>query len=492
MKADRYKRGEDLHVLSLSLCLEDYIPQDSPVRLIDKFVDKFVMERGIRYAGKGQSTTGCMPYEFNPLLKMYIYGYMNRLNGSRRLEGEAKRNLEMMYLMRNLRPSYHTISSFRKDNGPAVRECFRCFRDFLRAVRLQTGSVVAVDGTKVKANAEKSLRMLEDRMEAVDAKLDSYLSSSDEQDSYDELSERLEESESRTESLEETNRRLEDERLRLESEKKRLEERIASMKSAGSAFVHDPDARTMQFADGSKKAAYNVQAAVDKDSHTIVDTTVTTDPNNIHQLAPVVEKVAEETETVPEVVLADGGYNEDSNIEKVEGMGAECFIPEVGNAQRARDTENGIAFCHDKASDSYVCPCEKSLTFRCEKEKHGALYRVYRAKPGDCRDCRLRDMCTKSAHGRMIWVRKESQWRTEFNRKMTTARAKSNIGSRKGVIENVFGSIKVWMGKIPVLLTGKENVQTEVDLFATAYNMVRCVNLLGTECALSELDSVHF
>lgn len=97
-----------------------------------------------------------MPYEFNPLLKMYIYGYANRLNGSRRLEGEAKRNLEMMYLMRDLRPSYHTISSFRKDNGPAIRECFRCFRDFLMSASLQTVSAVAVDGTKVKANAARA------------------------------------------------------------------------------------------------------------------------------------------------------------------------------------------------------------------------------------------------------------------------------------------------------------------------------------------------
>lgn len=321
--------------------------------------------------------------------------------------------------------------------------------------------------------------MLEGRMEAMDAKLGSYLSSSDEQDSCDELSDRLEESESRKESLEETNRKLEGERLRLESEKKRLEERIASMQSSGSAFVHDPDARTMQFTDGSKKAAYNVQTSVDKDSHTIVDMTVTTDTNDIHQLAPAVEKVAEETGTVPEVVLADGGYNEDSNIKKVEGMGAECFIPEVGNAQRARDAGNGISFSHDGESDSYVCPCGKSLAFRCEKEKHGALYRVYRAKSGDCRDCALRDSCTRSTRGRTIWVRKESRWRAEFNRKMTTDRARNNIGSRKGIIENVFGSIKVWMGKIPLLLTGKENVQTEIGLFATAYNMIRCGTFWG-------------
>lgn len=471
----RYVKEADRNVLDLSIRLKDHLPENSVAPLIDTFVDHFLNEKGVtRQDGKGEKDTGRFAYGPAPMLKLYLYGYLKRIPSSRRLEEATNCNVEVMYLLNDIRPHYHAIADFRKNNGELIRECFSYLRQLLLDKSMITLHTVAADGTKVKANASfKSVTELMRLLKISRNKLESYLITSRENDDKGDLAEELQ--------------RSEEERRQVEEECKRLQEEIDKIKAenGNGGYAHDPDARTMQHKDGSRKASYNVQTVTDAENHMIADTTVTTAANDKNILSEVIDKVTEETGIRPKEVLADSGYNQDDAVRKTEEKGSECYLPEVGNAQRATDSRNGISFKKaENEENAYICPSGRKLTYRRTVGKHGSDYKVYRVKASLCKDCPLRSKCTSSKHGRTIWVRKFTEWRHEFNAKMTTPEACAKIASRKGLIENVFGTLKTWMGKIPLLTTGRKHVQTEIDLYAMCYNLKRCMNVLRGDYAL--------
>jgi transposase len=447
--------------------LDDFVVKDCPVRVIDLFIDE------LNLADLGFKTEpnrmGRPAYHPIILLKIYVYGYFNQVHSSRRLEREAQRNVELMWLVGRLAPDFKTIADFRKDNREAIRMVCREFVMLCKHVGLFKDAFVAIDGSKFKAvnNRDKNFtrakmaRRLSDVEESIDRYLNS-LANVDEQES------KLDNG--KTEQLEQKVAALKEEMARL----KALEvEMLAS--SDEQISLTDPDARSMKTR-GQGMVGYNVQSAVDTNNHMIVSHNVTNVGNDRNLLADVALEAKQVLGVDSLTVLADRGYYKGEKIKECEDNNIIVYIPKSDTSgNRSKGLYNKDKFIYKEEVDEYECPAGARMTYRYTNEEDSKLTRYY-ATPA-CTTCDIKDKCTTSKGARRM-----RRWEHEDVLDRAQERLNANWGmmvTRSATVEHPFGTIKSWMGYTHFLTKTLGGVRTEMSLHVLAYNMKRMINIMG-------------
>jgi transposase/IS5 family transposase len=442
-------------LLLLPEAIDDYVATDNPVRFIDAFVEGL----DLRVAGFERvepKATGRPGYAPGDLLKLYIYGYLNRVRSSRRLEAECYRNIEIIWLLRSLKPDFKTIADFRSDNRAACKKVFREFVILCRRLDLFGRELLAVDGTRIKAVNNKDRNFttgsLQKFIEAADKRLEDYLKRLDAGDA--------------------------EERATGGSRVKNLAEKIEALKKSGESQVSltDPDSRAMA-AHTKVGVGYNIQIAVDAKHKMIVEQTVSNDVLDMGLLQRTAEPAREILEVEKIDVVADKGYFRTEDIASCEEAG---LTPHVPRPQRGAAVKNGFfrkdEFHYDAEQNAYICPAGQALT-PIREGKRRALKKVDYGNAKACRACALRPHCTKD-------VRAVSRLENEdaLDRMAERLRARPEIlERRREIVEHPFGSIKQWMNQGAFLMRRLEKVRAEFSLTALAYNLRRALNILGME-----------
>ena len=449
---------------------------DAEVRILDLLITVVVRQNPSKFRYKGKIRVGRKAYSPEAMLKLYLYGYLNKIRSSRNLEAECNRNIEVMWLLGSLAPDFKTISDYRKDNGKQIKFLTHQVKLFLRDKEYIKGGVVAIDGTKLKANAKREMLSrsgLEKRLSKMADEMENYLSELEENDTLDD----------RDHDDRSSHRQLVDKVIKLEQEIERLQGYKKDMDARGVNYYSpaDPDARMMKAREG-KIPAYNVQSAVDSKHGMIISLDVCDSATDYQQLKPMVDQVERDIGIVPEIVLADKGYYTPDMIEEVEQDGKTmCAVP----AQISSRDKDEIEFEYDEETDEYTCSQGKRLRLiQRNKQKKNSLTNVYQGR--ECGGCTLRSVCTTSKRGRLIHRYHNQEWRDRYRDRLQTRAVKALINQRKTIVEHPFGTIRAWMGKTQFLLRGRPKVQVEVDLYGTVYNMRRIMNLVSVD-VLSEM-----
>jgi transposase len=466
--------------LMMSNSIDGCVSRDNIVHFIDAFVDREI-KANINLFEKGKSTKGRPCYTPNCLSKLLIYGYLNSISSSRMLERESKRNLEVIWLMHNLHPDHWTISDFRKENKELIRRITIDFRKFLKDSDYIKDKSISTDGTKIKAYASRdtlSVKLIEKKLEKAEKEIERYFAQMDTNDTTD----------NEYETMYETSEELKKQISFLQS----LVEELKSQKSlletleVNSLVPVDPQAKVMKTKDGFLPC-YNVQTTADNDSHFITSCEVTDYPNDYHSLQENVNAVEEQLDFVPEEVLADGGYANEEDMQSLESKGIEVIVPFADEPEAKKvQRDNGITFRYDEENDCFKCSQGKILLLagkNCERRNH--LYNRYQCR--ECSCCPVKQHCTTSKVGRIIYKRIHGEWLENYKKKMQTADFKKKFKRRKCVIEHPYGTMKYYMGQIPILLRGREKVQIEMDLYSTAYNLKHLSNATTVSVLLEKL-----
>lgn len=467
----RFIEGEDRRQATLLPdSLEDHVTEDNPVRVIDVFIDELDLG-ALGFAGVVPEATGRPAYHPATLLKIYLYGYLNRIQSSRRLERETQRNIELMWLTGRLMPDFKTIADFRRDNGPAIRAACAQFVVLCRQFDLFTRAVVAIDGSKFKAvnNRDKNFTVAKvaKRTEQVEASITRYLAALDRADRQD-----GDVAEAKTARLKE---KIEGLRGQMQSLKE-MGRQVAAAPDKQVSLT-DPDARSMATSGkGTGIVGYNVQMAVDAEHHLIVAHEVTNVGSDRAQLASMGRKALDATGGEDVTVLADRGYYNGDEVLACEGTGVLPCIPKTqtsGNAKRGLFTV--ADFVYDAGNDRYTCPAGKSLTkgkVRSDRRDNIDHYRNLTA----CPTCALKPGCTPDK------IKRVKRWEHEGVLDKMQARLDGMPDAmfiRRQTVEHPFGTLKAWMGSTHFLTRTLEKVKTEMSLQVLAYNMKRMINIFG-------------
>ncbi len=447
--------------------LDEYIGEDNPVRVIEVFVDALDL-KGLGFERHQAHAMGRPPYHPSTLLKLYIYGYLNRIQSSRRLERETQRNVEVMWLTQRLMPDHKTISDFRKDNGKAIVGVCREFVGVCRRLELFTQAVVAIDGSKFKAVNHRDKNFTESKMKArqkrVEKSIARYLAELDEAD-------RAQPSvpEAKVTGLQDKLTKLKEEMARL----KELEERMLNEPDK-QLSLSDPDSRSMKTR-GAGIVGYNVQAAVEPEHHLIVAHEVTNVGSDRAQLAAMAERARGAMDTEELTAVADRGYFSGTQIVDCEEAGITAYVPKpLTSSGRKAGRFTKQDFVYEPEHDQYRCPAGEALTWRFVSVEHGLNLNVYWATA--CKDCSIKAQCTTGPERRI------KRWEREAVLDAMQARldaAPEKMQLRRQTVEHPFGTLKAWMGATHFLTKTLPRVSAEMSLHVLAYNMKRVMNLLG-------------
>jgi transposase len=466
----RFVEGEDrMQATLLPECLNDYIAEDNPVRAIEAFVEELdLMQLG--FAGADAAATGRPAYHPAVLLKIYIYGYLNRIGSSRRLEREAQRNVELMWLTGRLAPDFKTIADFRHDNGAGIRNVCRRFVQLCRDLKLFTQAIVAVDSSKFKAVNSRDRNFtpgkVDKRQEQIEGSIQRYLKALETADRTQPA-----EVEAKTERLREKISTLREQMRRMDAIREELKQRPDKQIS-----LTDPDARSMvSQAKGTGMVGYNVQAVVDAKHHLIVTHEVTNFGSDRAQLTKMgtAAKAAMGKERLQAV--ADRGYFSGPEIKACTEANITPMVPKpmTSNAN-AEGRFNKADFIYIAKDDQYQCPAGERAIHRFTTVEHGMTIHKYWTSA--CPRCPLKRQCTTSSYRRI------TRWEHEavleaMQRRLD--RKPETMTLRRRTIEHVFGTLKHWMGSTHFLTRGLEHVGTEMSLHVLAYNFKRVITLLG-------------
>ena len=467
----RFVEGEDRQQgVLLPEYLDDYVAEDNPVRVVEVFIDEVDLG-AIGFAGVQPAATGRPAYHPSTLLKIYLYGYLNRLQSSRRLEREAQRNIELMWLTGRLAPDFKTIADFRRDNGPAIRAVCGQFIELCRRLNLFTKAIVAIDGSKFKAvnNRDKNYTVAKvaKRMEQVDASIVRYLAALDQADRQD-----SDIAEARTERITEKIAGLRRQMQAL----KAMEQQVQAAPDKQVSLT-DPDARSMATSGrGTGMVGYNVQTAVDAEHHLIVAHEVTNLGHDRTLLEPMGLKAQAATGCEQITALADRGYFNGEQVLACEGTGVLPCIPKTDTssaAQRGFFTRHDFVF--DAQNDHYVCPAGQKLTRSRPRPNRQDDMDEYRHLTA-CFTCPLKPKCTPDKLKRFRRWKHEGVMDQMQDRLDRMPRA---MGVRRQTVEHPFGTLKSWMGSTHFLTKTLEKVRTEMSLHVLAYNLKRMIQILG-------------
>ncbi len=446
--------------------IDDYVAEDNPVRVIDVFIDDLDIS-GLGFKSE-PAATGRPGYHPKTMLKLYVYGYLNRIQSSRRLEREAQRNVELMWLLGRLAPDFKTIADFRKDNGGAIRLVCREFVVLCRKLNLLSDTLVAIDGSMFKAvngrDKNYTRAKMKRRLQELEASIERYL-------------ERLATTDA-TESPGDDAKTLNDKVAALREEMQRLKKLEVRMLQAPDhqLSLTDLDARSMN-ARSSGIVGYNVQSAVDSRHHLIIAHEVRNVGSDRRQLSPLARQAKAALGARKLEVVADRGYYNGDEIRACEEAGIEAYLPKPKTSwNKARGFFDRSAFTYIAEDDEYRCPAGERLTYRFTRQEAGKT--IHRYWSSACGDCAIKPRCTTGRNRRV------SHWEDEEVLERAQARLDRRpeiMRLRRATVEHPFGTIKSWMGSTHFLTKTLPRVRTEMSLHVLAYNMKRAINLLGTE-----------
>ena len=460
--------------------LEDWVVEDNPVRVIDAFVD--ALDLGdLGFGGVDPEATGRPSYHPSVLLKLYIYGYLNRIQSSRRLEREAGRNVEVMWLTGRLAPDHKTIADFRRYNGKAIRQVCARFVDLCRQIGLLATPSVAIDGSKFKAVNNRDRNFTRAKVERRRAQLEEsvarYLSQLDTADRHEP-----------TEALAMKTERLKEKLARLKEEMVKLVTIEAQMLASPDQQVSltDPDSRSMATSGrGSGVVGYNVQVAVETEHHLIVAHEVTTSGSDRAQLANMAKQAKAVLQAEELAAVADRGYFNSPEILECAEAGITVTLPKPltsGAKSQGRFGKQDFVYVQEK--DVYRCPAGEQLTYRFSAEEHGKTIRRYWTTA--CPKCPLQSQCTTGP------MRRIPRWDHEHLLEAVQERLDANpeaMRMRRETVEHPFGTMKARMGATHFLTKTLPKVATEMALSVLAYNLTRVMNIVGVKPLLAAIGA---
>jgi len=467
----RFIEGQDRsQVTLLPECLDDYIGEDNPVRVVDAFIDELDLD-ALGFEGATAAATGRPAYHPSVLLKVYVYGYLNRIQSSRRLEREAQRNVELMWLTGRLAPDFKTIADFRHDNGIGIRNVCRRFIELCRELKLFSQAVVAVDGSKFKAVNARDRNFtpgkVQKRQEQIEESIKRYLDALDTADRTQSPTD----FQGKAEHLQDKLRTMREQMRRMQGIEQQLKH-----EPDGQLSLTDPDARSMATSGrGSGIVGYNVQVAVDAKHHLIVAHEVTNSGSDRAQLAPMAAAAREAMGKKKLQAVADRGYYSGPQIKACDDAGIAAILPKpmTSNA-KAEGRFDKSDFIYLVKDDEYQCPAGQRAIYRFTREEHGLQLRRYWSSA--CPQCPIKAQCTPSDYRRI------SRWEHEAVLEAVQRRLDRQpkaMTLRRRTVEHVFGTLKHWMGTTPFLMRTLPNVATEMSLQVLAYNLKRVISILG-------------
>jgi transposase len=451
--------------------LDDYVADNNPVRVVDVFVEHLDLEQ-LGFDGVKPLATGRPAYHPSVLLKLYIYGYLNRIQSSRRLERESQRNLELIWLLGRLTPDFKTIANFRKDNGPAIRKVCSQFVMLCRKLNLLTDASVAIDGSKFKAVNNRdnnfTVNKIKRRREQIEASIERYLAAletADRQEPADFMQAKIQ--------------RLQEKVALLKQQMAKLDAIDTELQATPDKQISlvDPDARSMATSGrGSGMVGYNVQTAVDTKNHLIVAHEVTNVGHDRNQLANMAEQAKAAMGATDLNVVADRGYYSGEEIRKCHDAGIMAFVPKcLTSGAKAVGRFDKADFIYNAETNEYRCPASQRLIWRYSTVEHDM--KLHRYWSSSCKGCELKAQCTPGEQRRITrWEHEDilDAMQTRLDK------APDSMRIRRQTVEHPFGTLKAWMGATHFLTKKLPNVSTEMSLHVLAYNMKRVINLLGT------------
>jgi transposase len=469
--------------------IEEYVAPDNPVRFIDAYVNTLDMEK-LGFTHSTPQDLGRPSYNPKDLCKLYLYGGLNHIRSSRKLERESKTNLECIWLLKGLTPDFKTIADFRKDNPSAIGALFKDFVAFLKDLSLYGAKQVTVDGTKLRAvNANDKAftqRALAKRIKVMEKSVKHYLEeldAADEQETFDEQQASSE--------VGKDTKAFEVDKLAALLEKKQKSEAILDkMQKSNQTEIAltDSDCRQMMN-HGRVESCYNMQAAVDSKNHLIVNYLVTNEASDLNQLSGVAIS-AKETLGVEQIdCISDKGYYDFMQIKQCVDNGVTPYV-----AVKRSGTGGSIVapeftadkFIYDKGADVYVCPAGQNLYFHCSTFQEGMDKRIYKCLKGVCSSRQFfMTKCTGNKVGRLIWRWVHEGVVDDLRKRMRLH--PEVMGERKKVVEHTFGTLKRAFGAPYLLLRGLKKVSGEVGLLLFSYNLRRALNILGVEALIQAL-----
>jgi transposase len=458
--------------------LEDWIGEDNPVRVIDVFVDELDLAE-LGFSGVAPEATGRPSYHPSVLLKLYIYGYLNRVQSSRRLEREALRNVEVMWLVGRLAPDHKTIADFRKDNGRAIRQVCARFVELCRLMGLLTQASVAIDGSKFKAvnNRDRNFTRakMERRMAQIEESVARYLQQLDSADRQEP-----------SEVLKTRTNRLKDKIEKLKEQMRRLQVLKVTMLATPDQQISltDPDARSMATSGrGSGVVGYNVQVAVETKHHLIVTHEVTNVGTDRSQLSSVAKQAKATLDVENLDAVADRGYFSSEEILACENAGITVTLPKpMTSGLIAKGRFGKQDFRYMAGEDVYICPADQRLTYHYTNEEHGMFLRRYWTNA--CQGCAIKQTCTSGKERRI------TRWEHEHVLEAMQRRLDEHpekMRQRRETVEHPFGTIKARMGATHFLMKTLPRVATEMALHVLAYNLTRVMNIIGVQPLLTAM-----
>jgi transposase len=451
-------------------CLEDWVAEDNPVRVIDVFVDKLDLAE-LGFDGVAPEVTGRPSYHPSVLLKLYIYGYLNRVQSSRRLEREALRNVETMWLLGRLVPDHKTVADFRKDNGPAIKKVCARFVELCRQMGLLTKASVAIDGSKFKAVNTRDKNYTKGKVERRRQQLEDsaarYLAQLDTADLQDP-----------SEALVAKTAHLKEKLAKLASEMQKLEAYEKAMLASPDQQISltDPDSRSMATSGrGSGVVGYNVQVAVDTERHLIIAHEVTNSGSDRAQLANMATQAKAVLGVDKLEAVADRGYYSGEEIKACEDAAIAVTLPKPATSgMEAKGQFGKHDFVYLVDDDAYRCPAGELLSYHSATVDDGRAIRRYWTHA--CVTCPLKARCTKAKY-RVI-----SRWEHEYVMEAAQKRLNENpqaMRQRRETVEHPFGTLKMRMGATHFLMKRLPKVASEMALHVLAYNMTRVISIMG-------------
>lgn len=470
-------------------CLDELVGENSIVRFIDAYVESLDMrEIGFRMH---EQKTGAPAYRPQLKLKIYIYGYFERIRTSRKLEKECQRNKEMMWLTEGLAPDFKTIADFRKDNCKALKRMFKEFLKLCLELDLITFETVAIDGSKLRGRNGLNEIYSQERMERIEKdireKIERYFAELDEMDKK-ELETGISVNE---EKIKEIAERL-SKQVKREGKIEQIVKIFEDNPKITTYYATDSDCR-LQSDKGKVRPGYNVQTAVDGKEKLIVVADVTNEQNDKRMLTPMIRQIEDAKQELgvqgkTEGVADCGYFSEKQIMEHLDKGGIHVVVPPevetaIGNEEKdfPRAGYRSKDFRYEKGKDVFICPQGNELeriTQTTVMDRHGRETYKYRCQPETCASCLQKDNCTKSKKGRMLRVSKNNEIMNGYLSELTKEESKKLIAKRKEIVEHPFGTMKRTMGYTHFLLKGLEKVRAEFSFICFIYNLKRVFNIL--------------
>jgi len=474
-----YIEGEDRNqIILFPESIDEYVSDNNSIRIIDEYIKQLDLKR-LGFKRAANPSLGRPPYHPKDMLKLYLYGYLNHIRSSRRLEQEAIRNLEVIWLLRKLKPDFKTIADFRKDNKKALKKVFRDFTKLCDEWELFGKELVAIDGSKFRAcNSKKnnySTKKLERHLKYLDEKIENYIQ---ELDHHDITEASLEKPDVNT--IKERIQQLRDRKEKYESYQKKLKQ-----SGENEISTTDPDSRLMAN-HNNVEVSYNIQTTVDAKHKLIADFKVIQKPNDLGELDNMALRAKRLFGNKAFEVLADKGYYQAKDLIKCAENGITVYITKQTYANGTKDQAfYSDQFKYDPTKNVYLCPAGKELHYYRNRRRDGKIIGYEYRNDAACKDCKFKARCTSAKKGRSICRHADQDFLDRIDSQ--TKRNLKKYKLRQMIVEHPFGTIKRGWGAYFFLTKRKVSVSAEISLSFLAYNFKRAINILGTEEILRRL-----